>query len=327
MIGLSQKLREVDAMKQKIVIIGAGSVGATYAYALMHSGNAREIVLVDANHERALGEAMDLQQGGAFTRPVEISAGDYRECGNADIVLITAGAKQRPGENRLDLLRRNALIIRDIVSKIREQGFHGILLVVSNPVDVLTHVAWQASGLPRSRVIGSGTVLDSSRLRVLLAQHCRVDARNVHAFIIGEHGDSEVAAWSAATVGGIPLEKYCADCNTCAGKERYPALLEAVKRSAYEIINRKGATYYAIGLALVQITDAIVRDEHRVLPVSSVHSSLFGISDLPLSLPAIVGREGIERVLTLPLNAAESEALKNSANVIKNSLESLSAMS
>jgi L-lactate dehydrogenase len=314
-------------MKQKIIIIGAGSVGATYAYALMQSGNAREIVLVDANQERALGEAMDLQQGGAFTRPVEIRSGDYRECGNADIVVITAGAKQRPGENRLDLLRRNAFIIREIVSKIREQGFQGILLVVSNPVDVLTHVAWQVSGLPRSRVIGSGTVLDSSRLRVLLAQHCRVDARNVHAFIIGEHGDSEVAAWSAATVGGIPLEKYCADCNTCAGKVRYPTLLDAVKRSAYEIIDRKGATYYAIGLALVQITDAIVRDEHRVLPVSSVHPSLFGISDLPLSLPAIVGREGIERVLTLPLNTTESEALQNSANVIKNSLESLSVMS
>ncbi len=205
----------------KVVIIGAGSVGATYAYALLVSGQAREIVLVDQDRERAVGEVMDLQHGIAFTRTVDLRAGDYSECENADLVVVTAGAKQKPGETRLDLTQRNAAIIRSIVAEIVRRPFGGILLMVSNPVDVLTQVAWQASGLPRNRVLGSGTVLDSARLRSLISAQCRVDPHNVHVHIIGEHGDSEVAAWSTATIGGVPILGYCAQCRTCPAHGDY----------------------------------------------------------------------------------------------------------
>ncbi|MEW6516184.1 MAG: L-lactate dehydrogenase [candidate division FCPU426 bacterium] len=310
-------------MKQKVVIIGAGSVGATFAYALMISGVAREIVLLDMNRERAEGEVMDLHHGVAFAKPVSIRTGTYEDCGDAEVVVITAGAKQKPGESRLDLAGRNVRIIAGMMPLIMNSGFKGVLLITSNPVDVLTQVAWQASGLPRERVLGSGTVLDSARLRSLLAEHCRVDARNIHAMIIGEHGDSEVAAWSAATIGGVPIKKYCADCGTCEPENRYPALLDQVKRAAYEIISRKGATFYAIGLALVQITAAVLRDEHRVLPVSSVQADSYGLQNVALSLPSVVGKNGIERILELGLDAEELAALRQSAAVIKNTLASL----
>jgi L-lactate dehydrogenase len=307
----------------KVVIIGAGSVGATYAYALLISGQAREIVLVDMDRERAIGEVMDLQHGIAFTRPVDLKVGDYRDCEDADLVVVTAGAKQRPGETRLDLAQRNAGIIRQIVREIMARPFGGILLIVSNPVDVLTQVAWQVSGLPRARVLGSGTVLDSARLRSLISAHCHADPRNVHVVIIGEHGDSEVAAWSAATIGGVPILEYCAQCRTCPAQGDYAQLLDEVKRAAYEIISRKGATFYAIGLALVQITEAILRDEHRILPVSSVIEEFHGLKDVALSLPALVGSAGVERVLDLRLAPEEMEALRASAGVIKSSLQSL----
>lgn len=313
-------------MNQKVVIIGAGSVGSTFAYALLISGVAREIVLVDVDRERALGEVMDLRHGVAFARPVDIRIGAYADCRDADVVVITAGAKQKPGETRLDLAGRNARIIKSMLPPILESGFDGVLLLTSNPVDVLTQVAWQASGLPRERVLGSGTVLDSARLRSLLAEHCRVDARNIHAMIIGEHGDSEVAAWSAASIGGVPIKKYCADCGTCEPENRYPRLLEEVKKSAYEIIARKGATYYAIGLALVQITAAILRDEHRVLPVSSVIADSYGLRDVALSLPSVLGRRGLERILEMELDRQELAALQRSAEVIKNTLASLPAL-
>lgn len=316
-------MKGVRIMNQKVVIIGAGSVGSTFAYALLMSGVAREIVLVDVDQERALGEVMDLRHGVAFAQPVDVRAGSYADCGDADVVVITAGAKQKPGETRLDLAGRNVRIIQDMMPRIKQSGFQGVLLLTSNPVDVLTQVAWQVSGMPRERVLGSGTVLDSARLRSLLAEHCRVDARNIHAMIIGEHGDSEVAAWSAASIGGVPIKKYCADCGTCEPENRYPLLLEEVKRAAYEIIARKGATYYAIGLALVQITAAILRDEHRVLPVSSVIADSYGLKDVALSVPSVLGRGGLERVLELELAPDEQQALQRSAAVIKNTLASL----
>jgi len=308
-------------MANKVVIVGAGSVGATYAYALMQGGQAREIALVDMDPERALGEVMDLQHGLAFTRPVDIKVGTYADCADADIVVVTAGAKQRPGETRLDLTKRNAGIVTSIVREIMANHFNGILLMVSNPVDLLTHVAWKVSGLPRNQVIGSGTVLDSARLRSLLAQHCGVDTRNVHAYIIGEHGDSEVAAWTSASIGAVPLKDYCNQCGACSCMPDYPGLLEQVKRAAYEIITRKGATYYAVGLALVQITDAILRDEHRILPISTVIEDFHGITDVALALPAMVGRSGAERIMDIPLSEDELSALRSSATVLKEHLE------
>lgn len=304
----------------KVVIVGAGSVGATFAYALMQGGQAREIVLLDQNMDRALGEVMDLQHGVSFTRPVIVKAGSYDDCTDADLVVVTAGAKQKPGETRLDLAAKNARMAAAIITEIMRRNFAGVLLMVSNPVDVLTQVAWKVSGLPRRRVIGSGTVLDSARLRSLLSTYCRVDPRNIHAHVIGEHGDSEVAAWSTASIGGVPIKKYCEVNPDGSLPGGYPDLLDQVKRAAYEIISRKGATFYAIGLALVQITDAILRDEHRVLPVSVVLEHFHGIRDIALSLPSVVGREGVERVLELDLAPEELAALQNSAETISRSL-------
>jgi len=310
-------------MANKVVIVGAGSVGATYAYALMQGGQAREIVLLDRDRDKALGEVMDLQHGISFIRPVDIKLGTYEDCADADLVVVTAGAKQKPGETRLDLAARNADLVIGIVAEIMRSRFQGVLLMVSNPVDVLTYVAWKASGLPRGRVFGSGTVLDSARLRSLLSIHCRVDSHNIHGYIIGEHGDSEVAAWSAATIGGIPIRHYCAQCLRCPAEGHYTQLLGEVKQAAYEVISRKGATFYAIGLSLTQITEAILRDEHRILPVSTVLEEYNGIRDVALSLPALIGREGVERVLNLELAPDEMQALRDSARVIKSSLQTL----
>lgn len=308
-------------MKNKVVIVGAGSVGATFAYALAQNGSARHIVLTDLDRERALGEVMDLQQGTAFAQPVEITVGSPDDYADATAVVITAGAKQRPGETRLDLAGRNARILEGLIPQIVGSGFGGVLLMVSNPVDVLTQLAWQISGLPRERVLGSGTVLDSARLRALLAARCRVDARNVHAMIVGEHGDSEVAAWSAASIGGIPIDRYCANCARCPGQTPYRDLLHDVRRAAYEIISRKGSTYYAIGLSLVQIWNAIARDEHRVLPVSTVHPEFEGLRDVALSLPTVVGAAGAERVLPLNLADDERQALHQSAETLRSTLD------
>ncbi|MBN1596553.1 L-lactate dehydrogenase [candidate division FCPU426 bacterium] len=314
-------IKEVMGMQQKVVVIGAGSVGATFAYALLQSGQAREIVLIDVNREKALGEVMDLQQGAAFTRPVNIRLGEYRDCADADAVVVTAGAKQKAGETRLELSGRNARILAAMIPDIVRNGMKGVLIITSNPVDVLTQLAWKLSGLPRGRVLGSGTVLDSSRLRSLLSSHCRVDARNIHAMIIGEHGDSEVAAWSAATIGGVKIDRYCQSCGLCPGAEQYPHLLDQVKNAAYEIISRKGATFYAVGLALVQIVAAVLRDEHRVLPVTQVQEEVYGVSEVALSLPAVVGTNGVERVLALELSNDEQEALTRSARLLKENFQ------
>ena len=313
-------------MQNKIVIVGAGSVGATFAYALAQNGLAREIVLVDTNHERALGEAMDLQQGTAFGTPVEIRVGDESDYGDATAVVITAGAKQEPGETRLALVGRNARILEGLIPRIVRTSFPGVLVMVSNPVDVLTQLAWQISGLPRQRVIGSGTVLDSARLRALLSALCQVDARNVHAMIVGEHGDSEIAAWSAATVGGIPIAEYCQSRDRCpSGGDTYRHLLDTVRRAAYEIISRKGATYYAVGLSLVQIWNAVARDERRVLPISSVHEEVAGVRDVALSLPTVVGAAGVVQVLHMNLSHEEQEALRRSAETIRKTIEDFHA--
>jgi L-lactate dehydrogenase len=302
---------------RRIAIVGAGAVGSTLAYALMIRGQADEIVLIDLNRAKAEGEAMDLRHGLPFVRPVDVHVGDYADCAGADIVAITAGAASRPGETRLDLASRNVEIFRQIVPAIVRHNSEGILLVVTNPVDVLTHLTLILSGRPANKVIGSGTVLDSARFRYLLAEHCGVDPRNVHAHVIGEHGDSEVPVWSLANIAGTRLTEYCVVCRQdCDGIPRRE-IFHQVRDAAYEVIKRKGATYYAVGLSVAYIVESILRDQRSVLPVSSLMQGQYDLEDVCLSLPAVVGREGIVQVLELPLDEEEVVGLRRSATVLQ----------
>lgn len=302
----------------KIAIVGgAGAVGASAAYALMMSGLASEIVLVDVNERRAEGEAMDLMHGAPFVRPVTIRAGAYADCANSQIVVITAGAAQKPGETRLDLVKKNTGIIRSMIPEIAKAAPGAILLVVANPVDILTLAALEASGFPRGRVIGSGTVLDTARLRALVGQHLNVDPRSVHGYVIGEHGDSEVVVWSRATVAGMPVAEFCNQRNAPCNADMQAEISEQVKRAAYEIIERKGATYYAIGLGVSHVVEAVLRDQNTVLTVSTLMTGQFGISDICLSLPSIVDHGGVEGVLLPSLSEDELAALRRSAGVLQ----------
>lgn len=307
----------------RVAIIGAGNVGATTAYALLLEGAASEIVLIDIARERAEGEAMDLNHAMPYTPTARVWAGEYPDCAAADIVIITAGVGQRPGETRLDLLRRNVSVFQQIVPRVVEQTREAILLIATNPVDVLTYATVRFSGLPAARVIGSGTILDSARFRYLLSQRLGVDPRSVHAFIIGEHGDSQVATWSLANIAGMRLDEFCR-LNGCELDEQARTLIAQNTRSAaYEIIRRKGATYYAVAAGLVRIVGAIIRNENSVLTVSSRIQGMYGIDDACLSLPSVVNRGGIERVLNLPLGSEEQAGLLNSARVIRQAIDSL----
>ena len=302
----------------KVAIVGVGNVGATAAYALLLSGLAAEIVLIDANRQRAEGEAMDLAHAVPFSRPTRVWAGDYADCAGAVITILAAGTGQRPGESRLDLVKRNAGIFAEIVPQVAAANPDGIILVATNPVDVLTHAALRISRLPASRVFGSGTTLDTGRFRSLLGDHFRVDPRSVHAFVIGEHGDSEVPVWSSANVAGVGL----ADLARARGIAFEPADRERIfsqtRDAAYAIIERKGATYYAVAAALLRIIEAVVRDQRTVLSVSSlVGSTRYGVGEICLSLPSIVGARGVEEVLELRLDAEEEQALRRSAEVIR----------
>ncbi|MFP4662294.1 MAG: L-lactate dehydrogenase [Halanaerobiales bacterium] len=311
-------------MKDKVVIIGAGLVGATSAYAIMNWGLASEIVLVDIDRDRAEGEAMDLNHGAAFVKPVRVRHGGYEECKDAKIVILAAGANQNPGETRLDLVKKNTRIFKSIIPEIMEYTDDAILLVVTNPVDILTYVTMKISGLPWNRVLGSGTVLDTSRFRYLLSDHCNVNPRNIHAYILGEHGDHEVAAWSLTTVAGVPFEEYCIFCGKeCANTQFKDNMSEQVKNAAYEIIDRKGATYYAVGLAVARIVESIFRDENSILTVSTTLEGQYGMDGLALSLPAIIGSRGIERVLSLNLSIDEEEKVKEAGNVLKDIIKDL----
>jgi L-lactate dehydrogenase len=302
---------------RRIAIIGAGSVGATFAYAIMIRGQADEIVLIDINRDKAEGEAMDLRHGLPFVRPVDVHVGDYADCAGADIVVITAGAASKPGESRLALAERNVGIFRQMIPEVVHYNQEGILLVVTNPVDVLTHLTYQLSDRPPTKVIGSGTVLDSARFRYLLAQHCNVDPRNVHAYIIGEHGDSEVPVWSLANIAGTRLTDYCAVCQEPCSEIPKDELFQNVRDAAYHVIERKGATFYAVGLAVASIVESILRDQHSILPVSSVMQGQYDLEDVCLSLPTILGRDGVVQVLDLPLDEAEIAGLRQSAEVLK----------
>ncbi len=309
------------AERAKIVIVGAGAVGSTLAFTLMRSGLFGEIVLVDVNREKAEGEAMDLNHGLLFVPYVEVRAGDYSDCAGAAIVVITAGAKQKTGETRLDLVQRNTKICKDIVAQVMRYTSDSIIVMVTNPVDILTYVAYKVSGLPATRVIGSGTVLDSARFRFMLSEHCQVDSRNVHAYILGEHGDSELAAWSLTHIAGIPILQFCSICGLDCSAEERQRISDAVKDSAYHVIESKGATNFAVSLALENIIGAIIRDSNGVMTVSTPLDGQFGINDIALSVPAILNREGVHRILESPLAEEELVALKRSASVLRDIVE------
>lgn len=308
--------------KRKVVVVGAGQVGATFSFALMISGLASSIVLIDMNSDLSEGHTMDLNHGLSFAHPTRIFAGDYPDCEGADIVIVTAGAAQKPGETRLDIVQKNTEIFKDIIPKVAEQN-PDIILIVSNPVDILTYVAFKISGYPMNRVIGSGTTLDTARFRFLLSRHCRVDPRNVHAYIIGEHGDSEVPVWSQVNIAGMPFKDYCPGCRRGCSTEEREEIFQQVKNAAYEIINRKGHTNFAISLALVRIVSSILRDENSVLTVSSLIDDYYGIKDVCLSIPVILNLNGISKHIYINLNETESHRLRVSAESLKGIIERL----
>lgn len=300
----------------KVSIIGAGFVGSTTAFALMNSNIASEIVIVDINKEKAQGEAMDLDQGRVFVSPVKIIAGDYPDTKGSDIVIITAGLAQKPGETRIDLVNRNIKIYEELVPNIVKYNPDAILLVVSNPVDILTHITYKLSGFPAERVIGSGTVLDTARFQSMLANKFEVDARNIHANIIGEHGDSEIATWSLTTVAGLTIDQYCENVGIEFNDETRKKVTHDVKTAAYEIIDRKGYTNYAVALAITRIVNAILRDENSILTVSSLQNGAYGIEDVYISVPTVVGRTGVKHVIEVPYSSNEVEALQESAEML-----------
>jgi L-lactate dehydrogenase len=309
---------------RKVVIVGAGAVGSTFAYALAQSGLADEIALLDANHEQAIGQALDLAHGQAFFPSVQIHEAKATDYADAQLIVITAGAKQRSGESRLELLQRNTRIICEIIDDIMRQESAAVVLIVSNPVDILTYVAHKRSGWRRGRIMGSGTVLDSMRFRYLLSRHCRVDVHNVHAYILGEHGDSEFAAWSMTNMAGMPIEQFCRlhlKCDDWQVVSR--RITDEVKHSAYHIIEYKGATWFAVGLALTQIAAPILRDQHGVLTVSAVLEGEYGLSGVSLGVPCIVSRKGIEQILQVNLSPDEQSALEKSAAVLRDVIEKL----
>lgn len=308
---------------QKVAVIGCGFVGATSAFSLIQTGLFSEMVLIDANHQKAEGEAMDLSHGSAYLTPMNIYAGGYDDIVDAGLIVITAGANQKPNETRLDLVKKNVAIFKSIIPEIKNRNCEGILMIVSNPVDILTYVTLKLSGFPAHRVIGSGTVLDTARLKYVLGRHLQVDPRDVHAYIIGEHGDSELAVWSGTQVAGIHINHFCELRGHFNHQEAMERLAQQVRDSAYEIIERKGATYYGVAVAVKRIATAIVKNEHAVLPISSLMQGEFGLNDICLSIPTVVGSQGVEKVVDIYLNNEENEKLQESAKALKEVLNGL----
>lgn len=301
----------------KIVVVGAGFVGSTTAYTIMLGGLFSEIVIIDIDKNKAEGDALDIAHGAALNKPVKVISGGYEECKDADIVVITAGVGQAPGETRLDLLKRNTKVIKSITESIMKYAPEDIiLLTVTNPVDILTYVTYKVSGLPKNQVLGSGTVLDTARLKYLISKKTGIDARNCHTYIIGEHGDSEVAAWSVTNIGGMSMQEYCTFTGRCSIDD-LDKMYSDVKNAAYEIISKKGATYYGIAVAVARIVECIAGDENSILTVSSVFDGQYGISDVALSVPTKVGGLGIEKVLEVPFGRNEMKGLKDSADTLK----------
>ena len=311
-------------LKPKVSIIGCGNVGMRYAYALMINGTAREIMLVDYDIKKAEGEAMDLSHGAPYTNPVNVVAGTYKDIAGSDLVVITAGKKQKPGQTRVDLLKDNIDLFKSIIPEIIKYAPDAILVIASNPVDILTYAAYKISGKKPSKVIGSGTLLDSARFRYEIARHCNIDSRSIHAYILGEHGDSEFPVWSKATLGGVNIDSYCMLCNKksdCDHKAKLDEIFTNVKNSAYKIIEKKGETSYGIGLALVRITQAILQNENAVLPVSVLIEDFCGVEDVYLSLPSVINAEGIRQVQKIEFNEIEKKSFVESATVLKQLLK------
>ncbi len=308
----------------KVVIIGTGLVGMSYAYSLVNQGTVEELVLIDINKDKAIGESMDLNHGLAFSpRKMKIYAGDYSDCKNANLVVITAGVNQKEGETRLHLLNRNAQIMKSVVRGVMDAGFDGIFLVATNPVDILTYVVLKESGYPSNKVIGSGTSLDTARLRYEISSMINISVANVHAYILGEHGDSEFVCWSNAFIGAKPILDVIEDMKEI-NFEDLDKIYMRVKNAAYEIINKKNATYYAIGLALVKITVAILNNENRILPISAYNNGVYDIEkDVYIGLPAVINKDGVHHVVKLKLSDDELEKLNKSANILKSHLNAM----
>ena len=302
---------------RKAVVVGCGFVGSATAFALMQSHLFSELVLLDVNFDKADGEAKDIAHGIPFAGAMKVYAGTYDDVVDAAVVIVTAGANQKPNETRLDLVHKNVDISKRIIPEIAKRNFQGILLIVSNPVDILTYAALKLSGLPENRVIGSGTVLDTARLKYQLGQHLSVDSRSVHAFIIGEHGDSEIAVWSSSNVSGIPLNDFCEMRGHYDHVASMKKIAEQVKTSAYEIIAKKHATYYGIAMSVKRICEVIVRNEKSILPVSTMMHGEYGIEGIALSMPAIVGLDGVETHVPIVLDEEEREQLQRSAETLK----------
>lgn len=300
---------------QKVVLVGDGAVGSSYAFAMAQQGIAEEFAIVDIIKERTEGDAMDLEDATAFTAPKNIYSADYDTCKDADLVVITAGAPQKPGETRLQLVDKNLKIIKSVVEPIVKSGFDGIFLVAANPVDILTYAVQKLSGFPKNKVVGSGTSLDSARLRVALGKKLHVDPRDVIANIMGEHGDSEFAAYSSATVGGKPLLDIAKD--EGISEDELLKIEDEVRNKAYEIINRKGATFYGVATALMRISKAILRDENSVLPIGAPMNGEYGLNDLYIGTPAVVNASGVAKVIEVPLNDCEKKAMADSAKQLE----------
>ena len=308
---------------RKVVIVGCGFVGSASAFALMQSKLFSELVLLDVNTGKADGEAKDISHGVPFAAPMKIYAGDYDDIADAAIIIVTAGANQKPDETRLDLVHRNVEIYKSIIPEIASRSFGGILLIVSNPVDILTYTALRLSGLPENRVIGSGTVLDTARMKYALGEYLRVDSRSVHSYIVGEHGDSEIAVLSSTNISGIPLDTFCEMRGCDNPKMELDEIAESVKNSAYDIIAKKQATYYGIAMSVRRICACIIRNERSILPVSSMMHGEYGIRDIALSMPAVLGLDGVETHVPISLNEDETTRLIQSAETLKGIAEGL----
>lgn len=305
-----------DRSHQKIMIVGNGAVGSSYAFALVTQNIAQEIGIIDIDTDKAEGDAIDLSHALAFTSPKKIYAASYRDCRDADMVVITAGAAQKPGETRLDLVHKNLAIFKSIVDNVVASGFDGIFLIATNPVDILTYATWKFSGFPQHKVIGSGTSLDSARFRQTIAELIGVDARNVHGYILGEHGDTEFPVWSHANIAGLQIYEWVKD-HPEVDEEELVNIFFKVRDAAYTIIDKKGATFYGIAVALTRITKAILNDEHAVLPLSVYLNGEYGLHDLYIGAPAVINRQGVQHVIEIPLTDAEQEKFDLSATRLK----------
>ncbi|MGE5463473.1 MAG: L-lactate dehydrogenase [Syntrophothermus sp.] len=310
----------------KTGIVGSGFVGATAAYALVMRGVGRRVVLVDQNRARAEAEADDILHAVPFAHPVEVSAGEYADLAGCRVVIVSAGVGQKPGETRLELLGRNAQVFRQVIPSILEHAPNAVLLIATNPVDIMTHLAARYAGevgVPSSRVIGSGTTLDTARFRALVGRQLNVDSQHIHAYVLGEHGDSEVLPWSLVSVGGIPLPEFCTGREISICEDDYASVDEKVRRAAYRIIEGKGATYYGIGSAIARITEVILQDERSILTVCTPMPDVVGVKDVTVSLPNLVGGEGIIQTFFPQLTESETAALRNSARIVRSVIDQL----